>query len=230
MTKVACLAFGLCAWAGFAAAQEGSPWEVSAGYQYTRVDLAGLQTQANLFTNSNGLPNVNVGNHVNTNGFNIGIQENLNSWFSGIFTLSGSYPTLALDVTPQLKTLGFLPPDWTAKYVAKASGQLYTFMFGPQFTLRRSAFVQPFVRPLVGGAYATATINASVNGTNLAATDLTPSEGGFALGGGAGFDSRVSSHVYLRTAVDYVKTTLFNATENNLMFSLGIAYRVDSHQ
>jgi opacity protein-like surface antigen len=228
MRKLFTVALGLCAATGLAVAQESPQWEVSGGYQYTRVDVASVPAQANLFTESAGIPNLNIPSSVNASGFNFGVQENLNSWFGGIFQFSGSYPTLNLNITPQLLASGVQTSVPNATYIAQSKGQLYTFMFGPQFTLRKNPYIQPFVRVMLGGARDSLKLNVAENGAKLLASDLQTDDTGLALGGGAGVDIRITNRVYFRAAGDVVRTTLFNDTEKNVCISAGITYRIGS--
>ncbi len=202
-------------------------WEVFGGFDYTRVDLGSLQAQANLFTQANGLPPLNAGNQY-ASGFSAGLQENLNSWFGGVFNFYSSYPRTSLNITPQLVSAGLVPAN-SPTYTAKDSAHLYTYLFGPQFTLRWNPYVQPFVRVMVGGAQAITKINVVQNGVKLFASDLKGNDDAFAVSGGGGIDFRLTAHVYLRAAEDFVQTSLFNS-KNDLHLSIGITYRVGSKQ
>jgi hypothetical protein len=228
MKRTINIALGLCILTGIAAAQETPGWEVSGGYQYTRLDLASLPAQVNLYTESAGLPKLDLGSAKNASGFNFGVQENLNNWFGGVFVFSGSYPAMDLNITQQLRASGIAPIVPDATDIFKANAQVYNFLFGPQFTLRRNPRVQPFVRVLIGGTRANAKANVWENGAKTLAADMQASDTGLALGGGGGVDIRMASHLYFRLAGDFVRTSLFNDTEKNLALSAGITYRIGS--
>lgn len=218
----------MCAAAVLATAQDGHTWEVTGGYDFARVGLAGLQAQTNTFAQNNGIPTANTGSYFDSNGFTFGLQENVNNWFSGLFSFYGSYPSSSVNITQQLVSAGFVQSG-SSTYTAKGNAQLYTFMFGPQFTLRKSSHVQPFVRVMGGGAYGVTKVNVDQNGAKLT-SDLMASDGTFALGGGVGFDIRVTRNVYFRAAGDYIQSSLFNDTQRNLHVSAGITYRFENKE
>jgi hypothetical protein len=219
---------GLCTIAGLATAQETPGWEVSGGYQYTRFDLGSYPAQSKLSTDTLNIPAFDAKSHVNSSGFNLGVQENLNNWFGGIFLFSGAYPNLNTDVTPQEIALGAPPPPNNGKYIAKQTGQMYTFLFGPQLTLRRSGNVQPFVRGLIGGAHAGFNTNILENGAKLLASDIATPDTSVAFGGGAGVDIRLSPRLYFRGSGDVIRTNFFNDSQAHVSVSAGLSYRVGS--
>lgn len=90
----------------------------------------------------------------------------------------------------------------------------YTFMGGPQFTLRHSSTFQPFVRALVGGAFSRNSLN-----------KVKVEDEGFAFGGGAGTDINFSRMLGLRVAVDYIGTKLFDDTQNNIRGTASLVFR-----
>ena len=120
----------------------------------------------------------------NLNGFSAGLQQNVNSWFGGEFDLGASFHT---------------------------NEKFFTFMFGPQFTYRKSSSLQPFVRVQIGGARDS--ITNGQNDTNLA------------LGGGGGVDVRMSRKLYFRGKADFVETFLFNQHQRYIQATIGIGYR-----
>lgn len=116
-----------------------------------------------------------------------------------MFNFTATYPIWNLNVAQQAPF--FLPPALqlpNATYIAQSKGQLYTFMFGPQITFRKNAFVQPFVRPMIGGVRDRVKLNLIENGVKLLPSDLNADETGLALGGGGGVDIRITNRVYAR--------------------------------
>ena len=225
--KVISIALTLCGMAGLALAQDASQWEVSGGYQLTRVDLASLPARVNLLTQSAQIPSLNVPSKLNSIGFDASLQENLNRWFGGVFDFSAAYPSLTRNVTPQalaiLPGASVLPTLTNASYTGIAKGQLYNFLFGPQFTLRRSSRIQPFVRVLVGGSHGRTDANVVYNGVKLYQT--LANDTSVAFGGGGGVDIKVTDRVYFRAAADLIRTSLFNDTEENVRATAAISYR-----
>jgi opacity protein-like surface antigen len=223
--KVISIALSLCAVSGLAMAQEAfRDWEVSGGYQYMRADLASLPAQMNLLTESTGIPNFNIPPKLNANGFNASLQENMNSWFGGVFDFSAAFPSLTMNVTPQVLAAGIVPTVTNAAFTAIGKAQLYTFLFGPQFTLRRSSHVEPFVRVMVGGAHGRVDTSLIENGAKL--LDTVTGDTSVAFSGGGGVDIRITDRVYFRIAADLVRTELFNDTQENIRATAAITYRI----
>jgi opacity protein-like surface antigen len=203
--RLSVLVAGVCAASTFAAAQEAPQWELSGGYQSTR-DF--------------GLPMFSNLSHLHSSGFNFGLQENLNGWFGGVFNFSASYPMQNTDF-----------PLAAPIYTTESKGQLYTFMVGPQFTLRKNPYVQPFVRVLIGGGrdHLKSDIR-EIGGAILPSSAVQADETGLALGGGAGVDVRLTHRVYARLSGEWVRTALFNDVQNNVFWSAGITYRFGQHE
>jgi len=87
------------------------------------------------------------------------------------------------------------------------SGNFFTYMFGPQFTYRKSR-VQPFAHVLFGGAYSNVYGNIAQMGT-ISVTPTTADFGkhAFALAAGGGVDVKVSKNVAIRLGqFDYFMT------------------------
>jgi len=102
MRAVAIVAVSLLTLALPLVAQEETPKvELFGGYQFTHLTPS-----------------------LNTNGWNVAIDGNVNRWFSLTGDFSGSY---------------------------KNGGHMYTYMFGPTFSARTKR-VTPFVHALFGGA------------------------------------------------------------------------------
>jgi hypothetical protein len=225
--KVISIVLSLFGVAGLATAQEELPvWEVSGGYQYMHTDLASLPAQMNLLTESAGIPNLNLPSGQNANGFNASLQENLNSWFGGVFDFSAAFPNLSMNVTPQVLAAGVTvnPRVPNPTFTALAKEQLYTFLFGPQFTLRRSPYIQPFVRVMAGGAHAGVDTSLALNGAKL--DDTHTSDAGVAFSGGGGVDVRVTDRVHFRVAADLIRTGFFKDTQENVRATATLTYRV----
>src|SRR5437868_5163401 len=177
-------------------AQNAAPvGQVYGGYQYTRLDTGAEQDALNLFTLEQGIPAINVGRHQSLNGWSFGAQENLNSWFGGIVDVSGSYYTK--------KVLVATSGGNTAKLRYRLHS--YTFMAGPQFTMRHSSTFQPFVRGLIGGGFLNTSANALVNNVPVSAESKADDKN-WAFGGGGGTDIVFSRMLAVRVAVDYIRT------------------------
>ena len=103
------------------------------------------------------------------------------------------------------------------------SSTMYTYLFGPRFSLRKSSRFTPFAQALLGGGR----LNASSSG-------IDAGENGFAMALGGGLDVSYSRHFAIRVAeVDYLMTRFDNvsgsaATQNNVRVSAGIVFRFGS--
>lgn len=101
-----------------------------------------------------------------------------------------------------------------------SSGTLYTYLFGPRFSYRRSNRFTPFGQILVGGAHGSASFGVTTAAVNS-----------FAMSFGGGLDVKVTDHIAVRPAqVDYLMTR-FDLTgtgrtaQNNLRYSAGVVFR-----
>jgi hypothetical protein len=125
-------------------------------------------------------------------GWNFSLTENLNSWFGGKADFSG--------------------------HLAQPGGvnvNAYLFLFGPQFSYRRSKSVTPFAHVLLGGIRA----SEGYVGISQAATK-------FAAAFGGGFDLRVHQNVAIRVVqAEYFITPFFNQRQDNVRVSGGLVLR-----
>lgn len=188
--------------------------EVYGGYQYMRLDAGAVQDAVNLFALQQEIAPLNFGRHQNLNGWSFGVQENLNSWFGVVVDVGGAYLTK--------KTVLAQSPGLSE--VLRTRLRNYTFMGGPQFTLRHSSTFQPFVRALVGGAFSRNSLNILLNNVPQS-SEVKVEDEGFAFGGGAGTDINFSRMLGLRVAVDYIGTKLFDDTQNNIRGTASLVFR-----
>src|SRR5262249_39021245 len=99
----------------------------------------------------------------------------------------------------------------------------FLFLFGPQFSLRKSGKIQPFAHTLFG--FANLTLN------NTAIGDLTDTGFAFAAGGGVDLRALGSKLAFRLVQADYVLTKFSdsassgNNTNNNLRISTGLVVR-----
>lgn len=91
------------------------------------------------------------------------------------------------------------------------SGNFFSYLFGPQFTIRKSSRVQPFAHLLFGGAYSNyygnVTQSVGVSGLPTASATQDAGKHAFALAFGGGIDVKVSKSVAIRVGqFDYFLT------------------------
>lgn len=110
-----------------------------------------------------------------------------------------------------------------------ASGNLSTYMFGPEFKYHGEGRFEPFGEVLVGGAYSNFYANACKNGICGSAS---PNNNAFSFAAGGGVDIRATSRISLRPVdADYVLTNFANhlnggsSTQSNFRFTTGIQFR-----
>jgi opacity protein-like surface antigen len=200
-----------------AAAQDNPQWELYGGFQYTRFNTGTAQNSLNVAAQLLGVPAVSLGSHLNLSGWNLSLQENRNNWLGGVVDFSGNYVTknfIILQVPGTTDTL-------------RDRIRFYTFMAGPQVTLRRSGRLQPFARALFGGARLKVEVTGLVNGASATPT-LSGGETGFALGGGGGVDFHFARHVAARVAGDYIRPYLAGESSGEMRVSVGLDFRIGS--
>lgn len=141
-------------------------------------------------------PNIDGG--INMNGFDISVQQNSASWWGGIVDVGGSY---------QLNTNGGVLPYF------------YTFAAGPQFAYRKSERLQPFTRVMFGGA------RSNVQPGLIVGPASNASSTAFAMLGGGGIDYVWKDFLAFRATGDYIRSYLFESTQNNFRVSVGVNFR-----
>jgi len=203
--------------AAAATAQDNPQWELYGGFQYTRFNTSTAQNSLNAAAQLLGVPALSLGSHLNLSGWNLSLQENRNNWLGGVVDFSGNYVTknfIILQVPGTTDTL-------------RDRIRFYTFMAGPQVTLRRSGRLQPFARALFGGARLKVEDTGLVNGAP-ATTTLSGGETGFAMGGGGGVDFHFAHHIAVRLAGDYIRPYIGGESQGELRVSGGVAFRIGS--
>jgi len=96
----------------------------------------------------------------------------------------------------------------------------FTFLFGPQFTLRKYGKITPFAHTLFGGVRGKTKV--SIPGTVISDTDTVF---GAALGGGV--DLKLSRNLAFRMIqADYLLTRSNGQTGNNLRISTGLVFHI----
>ena len=196
------LVFGFMSFLTMAAFSEELPrFEVNLGYSLVNFH-----------------PNFAPITSFNLNGGGGGVVYNLTPWIGIKAELMG-YGTSS-GFKDQIKNLG---------YGGSASGNLFTYMFGPQIK-RHYGRLQPFAEGLFGGAHTNA------YGTILTAKGELSSGGGsnngFAMEWGGGLDWTVANHIQIRPVeVDYLYTHFgsnhvvgYSASQNNFKYVAGVNF------
>ena len=182
--------FGLPAWS-----QNPPKWEVPLDYSYNHF-------QAIDFESRNG--NYQFGRNYNLNGGGGGVVYN----FSHLIGLKAEFQGYASETRTIIVPAGnpFLPAGGSAS----VSGNLFTYMFGPEIAISRGKG-RAFAEGLVGGAHSNVYKNA-VNALTLTGVSGAPSNNAFAAAAGIGFDFKVNQRFTIRPfQMDYLYT---NFTDN----------------
>lgn len=226
--RLVLMLFGVLALSPITATAQSNPWwEIYTAYQFGRADFVnGPQNLANSITVPAGLPSVNAGPTLNTNGFDVALQENSRRWWGGIADFSGQYGVRNIDVSNVAQTLGLVPPG--TQVIAHFHPSAYTLTYGPQFTHRGWGSIEGFARVMVGGAWSHLSPDTFTRkALALAAPRFNPDDASFALIAGAGFDYPWKHRIVFRVAEDYIRTFLYNDGQNNFRLSAGVAFRFD---
>jgi hypothetical protein len=194
---------GICAWA-----QETPKADLSLDYSFVRFN-----PDKNLPTQSHDL---NGGGGSVT--FNATSALGLKAEFFGY---SANTSTLTIPVGNPV-----LPRGGTFA----VSGNLFTYLFGPQIKIRAHHF-QPFGEVLFGGAYSNTYVNLF---RQAQIVSVAPSRNAFAFTFGGGLDIPLSRRFALRPVeIDYLLTrfgnTLVTTNQNNFRYAGGITFFLGSH-
>jgi len=186
---------------------------VGLAYGQDKVEVTG---DYSYFRFNPGLPSYFNSQNLNGGGGQAALY--LNNWFGVAADLQGygSY-TQCLKPGNPLGSTGC------------ASGNAFTYLFGPQFKYRAGRF-EPFAEVLVGGAhsnfYASACTSDGLCGSK------SPTNNAFALAIGGGVDIKATDHIAIRLVdADYELTrfgnnfTGGNNSQTNFRFQTGIQFR-----
>jgi hypothetical protein len=103
---------------------------------------------------------------------------------------------------------------------ASGTASVFTYGGGPQLTYRKSN-IHPFARFLVGDAHSSA--SGSVNSV-LGSFSSSGSVDSFFIAPGGGADFRITHNVWLRGGADYLRTSKFGETVNDIRAFAGITF------
>jgi hypothetical protein len=171
-----------------------------------------------------GVPALSPGNRmVGLNGGRASIAFDLNRYL-GLIADFGGYHATALRLTGA----GAVLPR-----VADASGTAYTSLFGPRFSYRKYNRITPFTQILFGGVHAS---QVTLSGCTGSLCTPLPTQNGFAMTAGGGFDIRVFRHLSIRAIqAEYMMTRFgdptmgVSQTQTDLRLSSGLIYRFGDH-
>jgi hypothetical protein len=137
----------------------------------------------------------------------------------GEFNLNGGSGSLNYNLNPRFSIIGEFGAYRFGGLPTGLNSTMYTYMFGPRYTIRHFAFGTPFAQALVGGGR----LNASSGG-------IQAGENGLAAAFGGGLDLSLTHQFSIRVIeADYLLTRFpqasgNTATQNNVRISAGIIF------
>lgn len=198
--------------ASIAAAQSDyKKFELFGGYSHNRVDTGtGDEDPAisDIINEREGFHGFEVSATGNFTRY-LGLKADFSGHFKKKTFPFGSFPDAHLDV----------------------DSHLFNFLGGVQIKDNSNeGTFKPFAHALAGVAHARNRVDVS-NGVCIAVfpspcpTPFTESETGFAAAVGGGIDIRANDHISIRAIqIDYNPTRLFNSTQHNFRFGVGIVF------
>lgn len=215
----------ILAMSGLALAQDFPKYEVFGGYSYLRSDMGNTTSWLGSYANSDASVSA-----TNGHGFEASFTYNLNKWFGIKGDFSTHFSTMNLDSSDSYAYSypdNYSNYDYSRTYEQMGSAEMrqYTYLFGPEFSLRKYEKFRPFAHFLVG--FQTVDVH-SLNvksewmweqqypdGSNYYSDRETYSTTGtvkgtsFAMTFGGGLDIKLSKSISLRVPqVDYIIPTL----------------------
>lgn len=193
-----------------ASAQEFPRFELAADYSFARFSPNAQYTQGHSLNGGGGAITVNINEYL-------GLQMDLQGYQS---TTNGF-------TIPKL-------PSFPYGAQGNASGDLFTYLFGPQIKVRAHG-VHPFGHLLFGAAHSNVYGNAykaicnPIAGGGSCNFKQSPAEDGFAMAFGGGIDIPLGHTVSFRPAeIDYLLTRFTNpfanSNQNNFRYSAGLVF------
>ena len=136
-----------------------------------------------------------------THGFDASVAVNVNEWLGVVADFGRQFTDInGTDSREEIRT--------------------QTYLFGPQFSVRRKRKVTPFARALFGAS------RVKTEATKLGQT-FAFSDTSFAMALGGGLDLRVNDTSAIRAIqIEYVRTGFFGETQNKGRISAGIVIRL----
>jgi len=168
-------------------AQTIPDWEIFGGYSFQRSNVREYFRATPIIYSVR-----NEG--ANLHGFDVSVTENINPWFAGTLDISGH----------------FAAPEISA---VKTRQRMYTVMYGPRFSYRRTPGWTPYGHVLLGIAH----MDARVTPTGPRMSDTS-----FAFATGGGFDKNIGNKTAIRIVqAEYLHANSLGSNQNNFRLSAG---------
>jgi hypothetical protein len=192
-------------------AQEFPRFEIGADYSYARYAPSAPYSQGHSLNGGGGSAAFNLNDAL-------GFKMDLQGYGSN---------TTSINIAPG-------NPLFPNGLTGKVQGNLFTYQFGPQITVR-AHMVQPYVHALFGGAHSNVYSNlfkqlcVSHNGACPGVTKQ-PVNNSFSMSLGGGVDIPLGKHIAFRPAeIDYLLTSFDNpftggSHQHNFRYSAGVVF------
>jgi opacity protein-like surface antigen len=147
-------------------------------------------------------------------GFSTGLNRpNLQGWEASFEGKVLPWIGIVGDVAGHYGSQNFVEPTPNGPITVSVTGHEQEYLFGPRLSIPVGKWT-PFGEVMVGFAH-----------IHTGGTLPGPSNTSFATAVGGGIDYRVFRPIALRAEGDYLRTSFFNTSQNNLRLSLGIVLR-----
>ena len=197
MRKISLLAL-MCLLTAVVAAAQIPGGDVYIGYSYFHADLStNTRPLSTTFSNSN------------LNGWNGALELKLLPWISGVADFGGDYGNSR--VSPACEAIIPCPVTFDVR------ANLHTFLFGPRASLSIGK-IRPFAHALFGAGHV------SANNSSGSSFPFSTSDTSFATAIGGGLDYKLIKGIAWRFQGDYLRTSFFSSTQNNVRISTGIVF------
>ena len=140
-------------------------------------------------------------------------RPNLHGWDASLEGKLLPWVGLVADVSGHYGSENFVEPTPNGGLLVNVNGHEQEYLFGPRLSIPVAKWT-PFGEVMVGFAH-----------IHTGGTLPGPSNTSFATAVGGGIDYRVFRPVALRAEGDYLRTSFFDTSQNNLRLSLGIVLR-----
>lgn len=202
-----------------AGAQDRASWQIFGGYQYTYSDYGPIQDAATAMGNVYSLA-VPADHTFTMTGGNFTIQKNIGKKWSGAMDIGVMRGTKIIDLTQIFQLLGYISQSGSQS--ATFNPSVYTLMFGPQYDVWNVRRVHVFVRGMGGASRSVLSMDDTTRkALNFLAPTFKTTTTDPAVMAGAGVESRVYRHIFVRGSADYVHP-FSSGSQNYLRLSGGV--------
>ena len=202
-----------------ARAQNRAAWQIFGGYQYTYSDYGPIQDDATALGNVYSLA-IPADHTFTMTGGNFTIQKNIGKRWSGAMDIGVMRGTQIDDLSQIFQLLGYISSSGSQS--ATFNPSVYTLMFGPQYDVWNYRRVHVFVRGMGGASRSVLSMDDTTrNALNFLAPTFKTTTTNPAVMVGAGVESVVYRHIFVRASGDYIHP-FSTGTQNYFRISAGV--------